>query len=49
MYLFDQMSPTERSQTLASFGDNTRKRMEFMAGVERAERNGVLSAPRGGQ
>jgi hypothetical protein len=44
VYLFDQMTPQERQQTLAGIKDPA-KRNAFIAGVQRAEANGVLSAP----
>lgn len=45
-YTFDQMSPTERQQTLASLKDPG-KRAAFIRQVQGAEANGVLSAPNG--
>ena len=43
-YMFDQMTPAERQQTLSSFKDSG-KRQAFISQVQRAEKNGVLSAP----
>lgn len=46
-YTFDQMTPAERQQTMSSFKDPA-KRQAFIAQVQRAEQNGVLSAPGAG-
>jgi hypothetical protein len=43
-YMFDQMTPEQRNQTLSSFKDQA-KRQAFISQVQRAEKNGVLSAP----
>lgn len=43
-YMFDQMNPAQRQQTLASF-KTPGARNAFVSQVERAEKNGVLSAP----
>ena len=53
VYTFDQMTPAQRAQTLASFGKpadtvqgraNQKARSDFVAQVEGAERNGIISA-----
>lgn len=44
VYTFDQMTPTQRQQTVTSIKDPT-KRAAFIAAVQRAESNNILSAP----
>jgi len=46
VYTFDQYTPQQRSDVLASIKD-PQKRTQFMAQVERAEQNGILSPPNG--
>jgi hypothetical protein len=44
VYTFDQMTPTERQQTIAGL-KTPAKIAAFQAAVKRAEDNGILSAP----
>lgn len=48
VYMFDQMTPQQRQQTLAAIKQPA-ARAAFISSVQRAEQNGVLSAPQSGQ
>lgn len=44
VYMFDQMTPTQRRDTLTAIKDPAKK-AAFIASVQRAEQNGVLAPP----
>jgi hypothetical protein len=45
VYTFDQMTPAERNQTMTALAKTPAKQAAFVAAVEQAEKNGIMSAP----